>query len=150
MLPPVAALYQTIVSPAPGVAVPVWTRLSKQTITLPADGAFVAIEGIIDDNRNQNVFGMLMSLNMLIETGRGFDYTFADYNKWAKIAGFSRTNAETPSTITILEALTYGLSSRLILDGGCYQAAHGNLPRVTFFAGITYSVGNLYRLWRRQ
>jgi O-methyltransferase domain/Dimerisation domain len=58
---------------------------------LPEGGAFVAIEGIIDDNRNQNVFGMLMSLNMLIETGRGFDYTFADYNKLAKIAGFSRT-----------------------------------------------------------
>lgn len=58
---------------------------------LPDGGAFVAIEGIIDDNRNQNVFGMLMSLNMLIETGRGFDYTFADFNKWAKITGFSNT-----------------------------------------------------------
>jgi hypothetical protein len=58
---------------------------------LPEGGAFVAIEGIIDENRNQNVFGMLMSLNMLIETGKGFDYTFADFNKWANIAGFNRT-----------------------------------------------------------
>ncbi len=67
--------------------------LMKQAYdALPAGGAFVAIEGIIDDDRRQNVFGLLMSLNMLIETGKGFDYTFADFNKWAKIAGFSSTS----------------------------------------------------------
>jgi len=35
---------------------------------------------------------MMMSLNMLIETGTGFDYTFADFNRWAKMAGFTSTS----------------------------------------------------------
>jgi hypothetical protein len=58
---------------------------------LPEGGAFVAIENIIDNERKENVFGMMMSLNMLIETGSGFDYTFADFNRWAKIVGFKST-----------------------------------------------------------
>ncbi|WP_413669968.1 methyltransferase [Mucilaginibacter sp. Mucisp86] len=65
--------------------------MKKAYDALPAGGAFVAIEGIIDDERKQNVFGMMMSLNMLIETGTGFDYTFADFNRWADIAGFQST-----------------------------------------------------------
>ncbi|MEX2593328.1 MAG: methyltransferase [Anditalea sp.] len=55
-------------------------------------GAFIVIENIIDDNRKENVFGMMMSLNMLIETGKGFDYTFADFNIWAKAVGFKTTS----------------------------------------------------------
>ena len=66
--------------------------MKKAYEALPADGAFVAIEGIIDDERKKNVFGMMMSLNMLIETGKGFDYTFADFNKWAKTVGFKSTS----------------------------------------------------------
>ena len=66
--------------------------MKKAFEALPEGGAFVAIEGIIDDERKQNAFGMMMSLNMLIETGTGFDYTFADFNKWAKIAGFKSTS----------------------------------------------------------
>ncbi len=58
---------------------------------LPKGGAFIAIEHVIDDERKQNVFGMMMSLNMLIETGDGFNYTFDDFNNWAKKAGFSST-----------------------------------------------------------
>jgi precorrin-6B methylase 2 len=58
---------------------------------LPAGGAFVAIENVIDNDRNQNVFGLLMSLNMLIETPGGFDYTQADFDRWAKQTGFGRT-----------------------------------------------------------
>ncbi len=65
--------------------------MKKAYDALPGGGAFVAIESIIDDERNKNVFGMMMSLNMLIETGKGFDYTFADFNKWAKAAGFTST-----------------------------------------------------------
>lgn len=59
---------------------------------LPEGGAFVAIENVIDDERKSNVFGLLMSLNMLIETGTGFDYTLADFNRWARQAGFSSTS----------------------------------------------------------
>ncbi len=65
--------------------------MKKAYDALPVNGAFVVIEGIIDDERNKNVFGMMMSLNMLIETGKGFDYTFADFNKWATAVGFTST-----------------------------------------------------------
>jgi len=65
--------------------------MKKAYEALPAGGAFVAIENIIDDERNKNSFGMMMSLNMLIETGVGFDYTFADFTKWATACGFTST-----------------------------------------------------------
>jgi hypothetical protein len=66
--------------------------MRKAYDALPDNGVFVAIEGIIDDERKQNAFGMMMSLNMLIETGTGFDYTFADFNRWANIVGFKTTS----------------------------------------------------------
>ena len=59
--------------------------------TLPANGVLMTIENIIDNERRQNTFGLLMSLNMLIENGEAFDYTFNDFNRWAKHAGFRRT-----------------------------------------------------------
>jgi hypothetical protein len=65
--------------------------MKKAYDALPSGGAFIAIENIIDDERKKNAFGMMMSLNMLIETGTGFDFSFADFNKWAKIAGFKST-----------------------------------------------------------
>lgn len=65
--------------------------MKKAFDVIPDGGAFVAIEAIIDDERKENVFGMMMSLNMLVETGKGFDYTFADFNKWASAVGFTRT-----------------------------------------------------------
>ena len=57
---------------------------------LPPGGAFVAIEALIDDERRENVFGLLMSLNMLIEFGEAFDYSGADFRKWCGEAGFKR------------------------------------------------------------
>jgi hypothetical protein len=57
---------------------------------LPADGVFIAIENLIDDARRENVFGLLMSLNMLIEFGDAFDFTGADFKKWCSEAGFQR------------------------------------------------------------
>ena len=65
--------------------------IQKAYDALPAGGVFVAIENVIDDDRRKNAFGMMMSLNMLIETAYGFDYSFADFNKWASKVGFSRT-----------------------------------------------------------
>ncbi len=65
--------------------------MQKAYDALPSGGAFVAIEGVIDDERIKNIFGLMMSLNMLIETGKGFDYTFADFNKWANKVGFRST-----------------------------------------------------------
>ena len=57
---------------------------------LPAGGALVAIEALIDDARRENAQGLLMSLNMLIEFGDAFDYTGADFKKWCSGVGFKR------------------------------------------------------------
>jgi len=57
---------------------------------LPPGGAFVAIEALIDDERRENLFGLLMSLNMLIEFGDAFDFTGADFRSWCGEAGFRR------------------------------------------------------------
>jgi predicted O-methyltransferase YrrM len=57
---------------------------------LTPGGALVAIEALIDDARRENVFGLLMSLNMLIEFGEAFDYSGADFRKWCQEAGFRR------------------------------------------------------------
>jgi hypothetical protein len=58
---------------------------------LPAGGALVAIENIIDDERRKNVFGLMMSLNMLIEFGDAFDFTGRDFAGWCREAGFRRS-----------------------------------------------------------
>jgi cyclopropane fatty-acyl-phospholipid synthase-like methyltransferase len=58
---------------------------------LPAGGAFVVIENLIDDARRENVFGLMMSLNMLIEFGDAFDYTAADFSGWCRQVGFRET-----------------------------------------------------------
>jgi hypothetical protein len=54
----------------------------------------VVYEAIIDDDRKENTFGLMMSLNMLIETHGGFDYTGADCVGWMKEAGFRDTRVE--------------------------------------------------------
>jgi O-methyltransferase domain len=65
--------------------------LDKAYAALPPGGALVVYEALIDDDRRTNAFGLLMSLNMLIETTGGFDYTGADCRGWMHEAGFSRT-----------------------------------------------------------
>jgi hypothetical protein len=55
---------------------------------LPPGGALVAIEALIDDARRENVQGLLMSLNMLIEFGDAFDYSGADFRQWCGEVGF--------------------------------------------------------------
>ncbi len=62
--------------------------LAKAYRALPAGGAVVVYEAIIDDDRSKNTFGLLMSLNMLIETQGGFDFTAADCIGWMREAGF--------------------------------------------------------------
>jgi hypothetical protein len=57
---------------------------------LPEGGAFIVVENIIDDARRENAFGLLMSLNMLIEFGDAFDFTGSDFASWCKEAGFRR------------------------------------------------------------
>jgi hypothetical protein len=80
-----------------------------------------------------------------------FDYGHPLPGKWGyavECAGFSRANAATPANMVILVTATYSPSSRLVLDIGEYTAVYGNLPRVTFFAGVTYSIADLYHRHR--
>ncbi|QSX73968.1 hypothetical protein HIV01_012140 [Lysobacter arenosi] len=59
--------------------------------SLRKGGAFVVIENLIDDARRENAFGLMMSLNMLIEFGDAFDFTARDFDGWCREAGFERT-----------------------------------------------------------
>ena len=68
--------------------------LRKAHAALPAGGAVVVYDSLIDDERRQNAFGLLMSLNMLIETPGGFDYTGADCIGWMQEAGFRDCRVE--------------------------------------------------------
>ena len=77
-----------------------WNLDEKKTLikrvheALPEGGAFIVYEALIDDERCQNAFGLLMSLNMLVETPGGFDYTGADCSGWMREAGFRETRVE--------------------------------------------------------
>lgn len=68
--------------------------LGKAWKALNAGGALVIYDAIIDDDRSKNAFGLLMSLNMLIETPGGFDYTGAECIGWMKEAGFREARVE--------------------------------------------------------
>jgi precorrin-6B methylase 2 len=77
-----------------------WNLAEKKALVrkaweaLPDGGALIVYESIIDDERQSNAFGLLMSLNMLIETSGGFDYTGADCRGWMTEAGFRETYVE--------------------------------------------------------
>jgi hypothetical protein len=68
--------------------------IRKAYEAVPAGGALIIYEAIIDDDRSKNAFGLLMSLNMLIETQDGFDYTGGECSGWMKEAGFRETRVE--------------------------------------------------------
>jgi precorrin-6B methylase 2 len=67
--------------------------IEKAYNALPEGGSLVVIESIIDDERRENSFGLLMSLNMLIETHEGSNFSAADFTEWAVEAGFKRTSS---------------------------------------------------------
>jgi len=68
--------------------------IDKAYRVLPQDGAIICYDAVIDDDRRQNAFGLLMSLNMLIELPDGFDYTGGECQQWLQTAGFRRTYVE--------------------------------------------------------
>ena len=65
--------------------------VKKAYEALPEGGALIVIENIIDDERRTNAFGLMMSLNMAIETDHGFDFSVSDFKEWSKEAGFKET-----------------------------------------------------------
>jgi hypothetical protein len=66
--------------------------MKKAYDALPAGGAFVAIESILDDERKANSAGLLISLTMLIETHEGYDFTFGEFTSCAQEIGFRKTS----------------------------------------------------------
>jgi hypothetical protein len=68
--------------------------LSKVYGALPAGGALIVFDSLIDDERRTNAWGLLRSLTMLIETTGGFDYTGADCRGWMQEVGFRQTYVE--------------------------------------------------------
>src|SRR5439155_14469280 len=68
--------------------------IRKAYDAVPEGGALIVYDAIIDDDRSKNAFGLLMSLNMLIETNGGFDYTAAACMQWMREAGFRETRVE--------------------------------------------------------
>ena len=67
--------------------------IGKAHSALPKGGSLIVYEFLIDDERRTNLAGLLMSLNMLIETRGGFDYTGADCMGWMRDAGFAECRA---------------------------------------------------------
>jgi hypothetical protein len=70
------------------------TLLRKCYDALPQGGCLIVYDAMIDDERRSNAFGLLMSLNMLIETPGGFDYTGAQCIEWMREAGFTQVRVE--------------------------------------------------------
>jgi hypothetical protein len=68
--------------------------IRKAYDALPDGGAYIVYEALIDDDRRKNAFGLMLSLNMLIETYGGFDYSGADCQGWMRESGFRETRVE--------------------------------------------------------
>jgi ubiquinone/menaquinone biosynthesis C-methylase UbiE len=73
---------------------------------LPPGGAFIVIENMIDDERRVNASALLSSLNMLIETGEGFEFTGTEFRRWCAEAGFSRVEVR-PLSGTAAAGIAY-------------------------------------------
>lgn len=80
--------------------------LRKAYEALPSGGAVIVYEVLIDDNRSKKAMGLPMSLNMLIETPGGFDYTGAGCQGWMKEAGFRETRVE---ELTPVDSMVVGI-----------------------------------------
>ncbi|NDJ21048.1 methyltransferase [Nostoc sp. B(2019)] len=80
--------------------------LTKAYEALPSGGALIVYDAVIDDNRCENTFGLLMSLNMLIETPGGFDYTGADCIEWMRSVGFCELQQQ---HLTGSESMVFGI-----------------------------------------
>ena len=65
--------------------------MGKAYDAIPPGGALVVIESLIDNQRKENIIGLLMSLHMLLVTEGGFDFTAADFDGWAREIGFEKT-----------------------------------------------------------
>ena len=77
-----------------GCAHNVPVQVARNFPHITGGGALIVYEAIIDDDRRENAFGLMMSLKMLIETSSGFDFTGADCRGWMAESGFSHSYVE--------------------------------------------------------
>jgi hypothetical protein len=62
--------------------------LKKAYDTLPAKGALIVYEQLIDDDRRAPAEGLLASLQMLLSSPGGFNFTGSDCIGWMRETGF--------------------------------------------------------------
>ncbi|MFH1725420.1 MAG: methyltransferase [Elusimicrobiota bacterium] len=62
--------------------------LSRAFGALPSGGHLLVIEALIDDERRTSAFGLLMSLDMMIETPEGRNFSAAELRTWMGDVGF--------------------------------------------------------------
>ena len=67
---------------------------SESLSALPPGGALIVYDPLIDDDRRADAHALLSSLNMLIETAGGSEYTGADCKEWMRQAGFIEIRTE--------------------------------------------------------
>ena len=78
-------------------------------------------------------------------TSLSYSHPITEKLGWTgELAGFSKTNANTPASMVILGALTYTLRPRLVLDAGAFVTVYGNQPRMVGLFGFTYAISDLY------
>ncbi|MFI1441776.1 methyltransferase [Streptomyces fructofermentans] len=67
--------------------------LKKAYDALPEGGTLIVYDAMIDDDRRHNTYGLMLSLNMLIDTEGGSEYTISDATQWLNKAGFAKVSA---------------------------------------------------------
>jgi len=72
--------------------------LTKVHDALPPGGALIVYERLIDDARRVHAAGLLSSLQMLLASTGGFDFTGADCTGWMREAGFRDIRIEPLTT----------------------------------------------------
>jgi hypothetical protein len=82
--------------------------LRKAYEALPAGGALIVYEHLIDDARRTNSAGLLSSLHMLLVSAGGFDFTGADCVGWMRETGFRETRVE---PLTADQSMVVGIKS---------------------------------------
>jgi Putative MetA-pathway of phenol degradation len=144
--------------PRPTFSVLYTATLPTATQALGAGGVGQSVQILLSKDLGKHHIDLNEGVQFVARQGAGgfdrnyfssFSYSHPISGKWGwtgEVAGFSWTNATTPSTMVLLGAATYSPSPRLVFDGGVYIAAYGNLPRVTGFAGFTFAIADLYHL----
>jgi len=129
--------------------------LPTATQDLGTGGVGHSIQLLVSKDFGKHHFDMNEGPQFVARPQGGFDrnyFTSLSYSHpitgklgWTgEIAGFSKTNRETPASMVLLGALTYNVTPRLVLDAGAFVTVYGNQPRLVGLFGFTYAISDLY------